>query len=227
MHYLGSAGGGCHRPPQRSGDRRRRAGTRARRHRPVPRPLHAQEAGICLDLIAAAGPANPHVRRVPRPPVHRRGVRRRGHPRAAPIHGKLARSSTGERACPGVNGPFEATRYHSLVVRRDNLPADVEVTAEADGLIMASPPPLSFARRAIPSREHPLAARPSHHLELSRHRARVERGAPRRRARHAKLTHIYGDCMEAFKPVIAKVANNESLGQGGGGSRLRRCCRAK
>lgn len=33
--------------------------------------------------------------------------------------------------------PFEATRYHSLVVDRDSLPADLRVTAEtSDGLVM-------------------------------------------------------------------------------------------
>ena len=37
----------------------------------------------------------------------------------------------------GINGPFKATRYHSLVVERDTLPADLEVTAETDdGLVM-------------------------------------------------------------------------------------------
>ena len=28
--------------------------------------------------------------------------------------------------------PFEATRYHSLIVERDSLPADLEITAETD-----------------------------------------------------------------------------------------------
>ena len=37
----------------------------------------------------------------------------------------------------GLNGPFRATRYHSLVVARDSLPDELMVTAETDGLIMA------------------------------------------------------------------------------------------
>ena len=32
--------------------------------------------------------------------------------------------------------PFQATRYHSLIVERSTLPSVLEVTAEADGLIM-------------------------------------------------------------------------------------------
>ena len=37
----------------------------------------------------------------------------------------------------GINGPFSATRYHSLIVERDTLPSVLEVTAEtADGTIM-------------------------------------------------------------------------------------------
>ncbi|MGN6683173.1 MAG: glutamine amidotransferase-related protein, partial [Devosia sp.] len=37
----------------------------------------------------------------------------------------------------GLNSGFEATRYHSLTVKRDSLPAELEVTASSDdGLIM-------------------------------------------------------------------------------------------
>jgi anthranilate synthase component 2 len=56
-----------------------------------------------------------------------------------PVHGKLARvNHEGRGVFRGVNGPIQATRYHSLIVRRDDLPAELEVTAETDdGLIMA------------------------------------------------------------------------------------------
>src|SRR4029079_5570399 len=37
----------------------------------------------------------------------------------------------------GINGPFKATRYHSLVVERQSMPGDLSVTAEtSEGLVM-------------------------------------------------------------------------------------------
>jgi anthranilate synthase component 2 len=32
----------------------------------------------------------------------------------------------------GIDNPFQATRYHSLVIKPDTLPADLEVTAWSD-----------------------------------------------------------------------------------------------
>ncbi len=54
-----------------------------------------------------------------------------------PVHGKTSRiDHEGRGLFRGLNGPFEATRYHSLVVERTTLPGELEITAEADGLIM-------------------------------------------------------------------------------------------
>jgi anthranilate synthase component II len=55
-----------------------------------------------------------------------------------PRHGKVSTiHHTGKGLFHGLNGPFQATRYHSLVVARDTCPDSLEVTAEtADGLIM-------------------------------------------------------------------------------------------
>jgi anthranilate synthase component 2 len=56
-----------------------------------------------------------------------------------PVHGKaseIRHDSTG--LFEGLPNPFPAGRYHSLVVRRDGLPPEVEVLAETgDGLVMA------------------------------------------------------------------------------------------
>ena len=54
------------------------------------------------------------------------------------MHGKTSLvSHSGAGVLAGLPDPFEATRYHSLVVQRSTLPDVLEVTAEtADGTIM-------------------------------------------------------------------------------------------
>ncbi len=54
------------------------------------------------------------------------------------FHGKTSKiNHTGKGLFFGLNAGFEATRYHSLIVKADTLPADLEVTATTDdGLIM-------------------------------------------------------------------------------------------
>jgi anthranilate synthase component 2 len=54
------------------------------------------------------------------------------------MHGKLsAIHHQGVGVFADLPQPFQATRYHSLIVRRDDLPASLEVTAwTEDGLIM-------------------------------------------------------------------------------------------
>ena len=111
-----------------------------------PGPCTPNEAGICLDLIRAASAATPMLGvclghqaigqafggEVVRAPL--------------PMHGKLSRISHNARGVfRGINGPFEATRYHSLIVERANAPDVLEVTAETqDGLIMG------LSHRALP-----------------------------------------------------------------------------
>jgi anthranilate synthase component 2 len=57
----------------------------------------------------------------------------------AVMHGKLsAVEHEGQGILEGLPSPFAATRYHSLVVAPDSLPACLRVTARtADGVIMA------------------------------------------------------------------------------------------
>jgi anthranilate synthase component 2 len=103
-----------------------------------PGPCTPNEAGICLPLIGAAPEDLPIL-----------GVCL-GHQaigqayggdvvRAKQImHGKTsAISHSGRGVFKGLPNPFTATRYHSLSVARETLPADLEVTAWAeDGEIM-------------------------------------------------------------------------------------------
>lgn len=57
----------------------------------------------------------------------------------APRHGKSSRvRHAGTDLFAGIPSPFDAGRYHSLVVREKGLPAELEVTALSDdGLVMA------------------------------------------------------------------------------------------
>jgi anthranilate synthase component 2 len=60
--------------------------------------------------------------------------------RTTPFHGKASLvHHEGHGILDGVPSPFEAGRYHSLVVLRDDLPADLELTAwTEDGLVMGA-----------------------------------------------------------------------------------------
>jgi anthranilate synthase component 2 len=103
-----------------------------------PGPCSPNEAGICCDLIRAAagrvailGVCLGHqaigqvfgadVVRAPKP-----------------IHGKVSPVfHTGTDVFEGLPSPFGATRYHSLTIAPENLPATVHVTARTeDGVIM-------------------------------------------------------------------------------------------
>src|SRR5215216_4239019 len=111
-----------------------------------PGPCTPNDAGICLDLIAKAAPTIPML-----------GVCL-GHQaigqafggevvRApAPIHGKLSEiRHAGDGIFRGIDAPFKATRYHSLIVERTTLPSGLMVTAETrDRLVMA------LAHRVLP-----------------------------------------------------------------------------
>lgn len=104
-----------------------------------PGPCDPDQAGICLDLTKAAAKA-----RVPLMGVCL------GHQTIGQafggnvvrcheiVHGKMGQMHhTGTGLFKGLPSPFDATRYHSLVVERDSLPDCLKVTAELeDGTIM-------------------------------------------------------------------------------------------
>ena len=60
--------------------------------------------------------------------------------RTEPVHGKASLVyHEGLGILEGVGVPFEAGRYHSLVVERDDLPPELELTAwTEDGLVMGT-----------------------------------------------------------------------------------------
>jgi anthranilate synthase component II len=103
-----------------------------------PGPCTPSEAGVCLELVRAASETTPmlgvclghqaigqafggEIKRAP-----------------APMHGKVSRISHNARGLfRGLNGPFSATRYHSLIIERSSAPDELEITAESDdGLVM-------------------------------------------------------------------------------------------
>jgi len=112
-----------------------------------PGPCTPNEAGICLELIEKAAASIPILGvclghqalgqafggEVVRAPV--------------PVHGKLseiAHQATG--IFHGINGPFRATRYHSLVVGRDRFPDELTVTAQTDDHLV-----MGLAHKTLPA----------------------------------------------------------------------------
>jgi anthranilate synthase component 2 len=103
-----------------------------------PGPCTPNEAGTCLELVTKASPTIPLLGvclghqaigqafggKVVRAPTQ--------------VHGKLSQIRTnGAGVFRGINAPFQATRYHSLIVERATLPNEFSVNAEtSDKLIM-------------------------------------------------------------------------------------------
>jgi anthranilate synthase/aminodeoxychorismate synthase-like glutamine amidotransferase len=103
-----------------------------------PGPCTPVEAGISCQVIETFGPRIPllgvclghqaigqvYGGRVIRAPE--------------PMHGKTSLIyHEGQGVLRGLPHPFEANRYHSLIVERSSVPPELEITAEtADGLVM-------------------------------------------------------------------------------------------
>jgi para-aminobenzoate synthetase component II len=104
-----------------------------------PGPGHPRDARLSVEVVRELGPTLPVLGVCLGHQVigHVYGGRI-GH---APelIHGKISEvHHHGAGVLAGLPAPFAATRYHSLVVERDGLPADLEVTGHTgDGLVMA------------------------------------------------------------------------------------------
>ena len=104
-----------------------------------PGPGRPEDAGVMMDVIRGLGEKTPIfgvcLGHQAIGAVFGASVVRA----ATPMHGK---TSTIEHNCRGVftglTAPFDASRYHSLVVAEEGLPAELEVTArtEGDGVIM-------------------------------------------------------------------------------------------
>src|SRR6266705_1509827 len=108
--------------------------------------VYPNDAGICLDLVAKASATIPVLGvclghqaigqafggEVVRAPV--------------PVHGKLSEiKHQGAGVFRGINGPFQATRYHSLVVDRASMPPELATVAETDDRLV-----MGLAHRTLP-----------------------------------------------------------------------------
>jgi anthranilate synthase component 2 len=103
-----------------------------------PGPCTPNEAGICLDLIRKASGDIPMLGVCLGHQALGQAFGGRVVRAPEPVHGKLhdIQHQNGG-VFRGINGPFKATRYHSLVVARDSMPDDLLVTAETgDRLVM-------------------------------------------------------------------------------------------
>jgi anthranilate synthase/aminodeoxychorismate synthase-like glutamine amidotransferase len=104
-----------------------------------PGPGHPRDAGLSVEVVRELGPTLPVLGVCLGHQVigHVYG----GRVGAAPelVHGKTSQvHHRGAGVLAGLPAPFAATRYHSLVVEREGLPATLEVTGEtAGGLVMA------------------------------------------------------------------------------------------
>ncbi len=137
VHFLGELGAACevHR-----NDTISTAEVMKKRPKAIvlsPGPCTPNEAGICLDLIATAGPEIPilgvclghqsigqvYGGKVVRAPV--------------PLHGKLSTiRHSGKSVFKGLPETFVVTRYHSLIVERSSLPGVLDITAQTEDEII-------------------------------------------------------------------------------------------
>jgi anthranilate synthase component 2 len=103
-----------------------------------PGPCTPNEAGICLDLIEQACQNIPILGVCLGHQAIGQAFGGQVVRAPSPVHGKLCEMRhSGQSVFRGINGPFKATRYHSLVVERGTMPPDLSVTAETDdGLVM-------------------------------------------------------------------------------------------
>jgi anthranilate synthase/aminodeoxychorismate synthase-like glutamine amidotransferase len=104
-----------------------------------PGPGRPEQAGVTLDAIRRFGPRKPilgvclghqAIGMAYGGTVVRAGV---------PMHGKTSDIRHDERGVfAGIGNPFTAARYHSLIVERSSLPAELEVAAETEheGIVM-------------------------------------------------------------------------------------------
>ena len=170
-----------------------------------------------------ASPRDPDLRRLPRPAGDRPGLRRHGRrARRCRCTARCRRSSiSGEAVFRGINGPFQATRYHSLIVDRDTCPADLAVTAETgDGLIMG------LSHRTLPIHGvqfHPESILSEHGVTIMRNSSISRRRGTPSTARPAAQPHRAGREPDGILQTLPRQGRNRRVADARRGARrLRR-----
>ncbi len=169
-----------------------------------PGPCTPDQAGICLETVRRLGHKIPilgvclghqaigqaYGGRVIRAPI--------------PLHGKVSPIHHRDKSVfHSLPTPFKATRYHSLIVSRENLPEDLDVTAETeDGLAMG------IAHRVHPVHGvqfHPESIASEHGMVLLENFLSLAGALPgNQRKTRAPTTN-------AFKTILAEVATGKPL----------------
>jgi anthranilate synthase/aminodeoxychorismate synthase-like glutamine amidotransferase len=98
-----------------------------------PGPGHPDQAGVSLEVIRRLGPTTPILGVCLGHQAIGRAFGATVARARTQMHGKTSDiRHDGRGVLAGLSNPFVATRYHSLVVLRDTVPVDLEITADAD-----------------------------------------------------------------------------------------------
>jgi anthranilate synthase component II len=102
-----------------------------------PGPCTPNEAGVCLELIEKLDGRIPLLGVCLGHQAIGQAYGGKVIRAPEPLHGKLSTIRHSDKGVfKSLPERFQVTRYHSLIVERGSLPAELEVTAETEGIIM-------------------------------------------------------------------------------------------
>jgi anthranilate synthase component 2 len=138
VQYLGELGARLHVVRNDALDVEGIAGLAPERIVISPGPGNPDQAGVSLEVIRRLGPTTPILGVCLGHQAIGQAFGATVARARAQMHGKTSDiRHDGRGVFAGLSNPFVATRYHSLVVLPDSVPADLEVTARAeDGEVM-------------------------------------------------------------------------------------------